>query len=119
MFNTWLQRTLNDKVHLELYDDFERCRAAVRAGEVNLIFANPYDASLLVRDQGFLPIAHPRGRPDESDHRGAGRQPGDLHRRLEARRAHRDLDRSGSQCRRCHSAQPADLWSRRLRVREL
>lgn len=65
VFNTWLQRTLGEKIHLELYADFDRCRAAVIAGEVDLIFANPYDASLLVRDQGFLPVAHPRGRPDE------------------------------------------------------
>ena len=65
VFNTWLQRTLNDKVHLDLYDDFEACRAAARAGHVDLIFANPYDASLLVRDLQFAPIAHPRGRPDE------------------------------------------------------
>lgn len=65
VFNTWLQRTLGEKIHLELYADFDRCRAAVKAGAVDLIFANPYDASMLVRDEGFLPVAHPRGRPDE------------------------------------------------------
>lgn len=65
VFNTWMQRTLGESIHLELHADFERCRAAVREGRVDLIFANPYDASLLVRDHGFLPVAHPRGRPDE------------------------------------------------------
>lgn len=65
VFNTWMQRTLDLKIHLELYPDFERCRAAIDADGVDLIFANPYDASLLVRDKGFVPVAHPRGRPDE------------------------------------------------------
>lgn len=65
VFNTWMQKTLGEKIHLELFNDFEQCRAAVKEGRVDLIYANPYDASLLVRDQGFVPIAHPRGRPDE------------------------------------------------------
>lgn len=65
VFNTWMQKTLGEKIHLELFEDFERCRSAVKEGRVDLIYANPYDASMLVRDQGFVPIAHPRGRPDE------------------------------------------------------
>ena len=65
VFNTWMQRVLGEKIHLELHEDFERCRSAVKAGQVDLIFANPYDASMLVRDHGFLPVAHPKGRPDE------------------------------------------------------
>lgn len=65
VFNTWMQKTLGEKIHLELFEDFEQCRAAVKDGRVDLIFANPYDASLLLRDQGFVPLAHPRGRPDE------------------------------------------------------
>lgn len=65
VFNTWLQKTLDLKVHLELYRDFGQCRQAIRDDRVDLIFANPYDTSLLVRDKGFVPVAHPRARPDE------------------------------------------------------
>jgi phosphonate transport system substrate-binding protein len=65
VFNTWLQRTLAQHIHLELYRDFDQCRRAIETDGVDLIFANPYDASLLVRDKGFLPVAHPRARPDE------------------------------------------------------
>lgn len=65
VFNTWLQRTLSQHIHLELYRDFEQCRGAIASDSIDLIFANPYDASLLLRDKGFLPVAHPRGKPDE------------------------------------------------------
>jgi phosphonate transport system substrate-binding protein len=66
IFNTWLQRTLGQPGHLELFDDFEACRAAIRADRIDLIYANPYDAALLIREKGFLPLVHPRGRPDEA-----------------------------------------------------
>ena len=66
VFNTWLQNTTNDHVHLELYDDFVAQRAAVDAGKVDLIYANPYDAAMLVREKGFVPIAKPVAKPDEA-----------------------------------------------------
>jgi len=65
VFNTWAQKTLDIKLHFELYRDFEHCRRAIMADAVDLIYANPYDASLLLRDKGFVPVAHPRARPDE------------------------------------------------------
>ncbi len=65
VFNTWLQRTLGQRCHLELYDDFASQRAAIQAGRVDLIFANPFDAAMLVREKGFAPIAAPKGSSDE------------------------------------------------------
>ena len=65
IFNTWLQRALNLPIHLELYDSFGAQRAAIAAGKVDLIYANPFDASLLVREKGFQAIARPEGQPDE------------------------------------------------------
>lgn len=65
-FNTWLQRQLDVGVHLELYDCFEQQRKDIRDGKVDLIYANPYDASMLVREMGFKAIARPVSKPDET-----------------------------------------------------
>jgi len=66
IFNTWLQRRLEAAIHLELYDDFARQRADIAAGKIDLIYANPYDAALLVREKGFVPVARPRDKADEA-----------------------------------------------------
>ncbi|WP_421867088.1 phosphate/phosphite/phosphonate ABC transporter substrate-binding protein [Motiliproteus sp.] len=65
-FNTWLQRQLGNAVHLELYDSFEQQRQDLRADKLDLIYANPYDASMLVRELGFEAIARPLAQPDET-----------------------------------------------------
>jgi phosphonate transport system substrate-binding protein len=66
VLNTILQKALGEAIHLQLFDDFESCREAIMAGKIDLIYANPYDASLLLRDKGFVPVAHPQARPDEA-----------------------------------------------------
>jgi phosphonate transport system substrate-binding protein len=66
IFNTWLQRVLGVGVHLELYDDFASQRAAIKADRVDLIYANPYDAAMLVREKGFLPVVCPSRSADEA-----------------------------------------------------
>lgn len=65
VFNTWLQRRLGVRIHLELYEDFAAQRRAIAADKVDLIYANPYDAAMLVREKGFTAIAAPAGKPDE------------------------------------------------------
>ena len=65
VFNTWLQRKLGVRIHLELYEDFAAQRKAIASDKVDLIYANPYDAAMLVREKGFVAIAAPQGRPDE------------------------------------------------------
>jgi phosphonate transport system substrate-binding protein len=66
IFNTWLQRTLDVNIHLELYDGFEQQRSAILADQVDLIYANPYDAAMLVREKGFLPVVKPKRSADEA-----------------------------------------------------
>ena len=51
IFNTWLQRALSIPIHLELYSGFSAQRQAIADGLVDMIYANPFDASLL-RVQG-------------------------------------------------------------------
>lgn len=65
IFNTWLQRNLGLHFHLEMYDSFEAQRQAIRQDGVDLIYANPFDASMLVREKGFRAVARPLGVADE------------------------------------------------------
>lgn len=66
IFNTWMQRTLGRPIHFEPYDDFAGLRAALTAGAVDILYANPFDTAFLVREQGFLPVARARRRSDEA-----------------------------------------------------
>lgn len=66
IFNTWLQRQMNFGIHLELYDSFEQQRGAFQKDELDLIYANPFDAAFLVREKGFRAIAAPLRRSDET-----------------------------------------------------
>jgi len=66
IFNTWLQRALDEHFHLELFDDFASQRAAIAEDRVDLIYANPYDAAMLVREKGFRAVARPQGKSDEA-----------------------------------------------------
>ena len=66
IFNTWLQKALGEGIHLELYDDFASQRAAIQADRVDLIYANPYDAAMLVREKGFVPLVRPSRGADEA-----------------------------------------------------
>jgi phosphonate transport system substrate-binding protein len=65
IFNTWLQRALDLHIHLELYQDFDDQRRAIAADRVDIIHANPYDAAMLVREKGFVPVVRPTGKWDE------------------------------------------------------
>ncbi|MEX8497588.1 MAG: phosphate/phosphite/phosphonate ABC transporter substrate-binding protein [Leptothrix ochracea] len=66
IFNTWMQRKLDVRIHFELYDDFESQRQAFEEEKVDLIYANPFDAVMLVREKGFVAVAAPVGKADEA-----------------------------------------------------
>lgn len=66
IFNTWLQRQLGEHIHLELYPDFASQREAISSDTIDLIYANPYDAAMLVREKGFTAIATPVNISDEA-----------------------------------------------------
>lgn len=66
IFNTWLQRSLNTSFHLELYDEFESQRRDIQLDKIDLIYANPYDAAMLVREKGFKAVARPANISDEA-----------------------------------------------------
>lgn len=66
IFNTWLQRQTGEAIHLELYDNFHVQRDAIQANQIDLIYANPFDAAMLVREKGFLPLVKAEGVSDEA-----------------------------------------------------
>ncbi len=66
IFNTWLQRQTQSAIHLELYDNFQAQRDAIQANNIDLIYANPFDAAMLVREKGFLPLVKATGIADEA-----------------------------------------------------
>lgn len=66
IFNTWLQKQTGEAIHLEMYNDFHSQREAIKSDKVDLIYANPFDAAMLVREKGFLPLVKPLGRADEA-----------------------------------------------------
>jgi phosphonate transport system substrate-binding protein len=66
IFNTWLQKQSDLAIHLEMYDDFAKQREAIANDKVDLIYANPFDAAMLVREKGFLPLVRPIGVSDEA-----------------------------------------------------
>ena len=66
IFNTWLQKQTDLAIHLEMYNDFKSQRAAIQADNVDLIYANPFDAAMLVREKGFLPLVKAEGAADEA-----------------------------------------------------
>ncbi|MDD1605192.1 MAG: phosphate/phosphite/phosphonate ABC transporter substrate-binding protein [Methylococcaceae bacterium] len=66
IFNTWLQRQTGEAIHLELYDNFQAQRDVIQANQIDLIYANPFDASMLVREKGFLPLVKAKDIADEA-----------------------------------------------------
>ena len=66
IFNTWLQRSTGESIHLILFDSFAQQRQAIAEDKIDLIYANPYDAAMLVREKGFVALAHPGGLTDEA-----------------------------------------------------
>jgi len=66
IFNTWLQHQTDLAIHLEMYNDFHEQREAIKLDNVDLIYANPFDAAMLVREKGFKPLVKPVGESDEA-----------------------------------------------------
>ncbi len=66
IFNTWFQRHTGEAIHLEMYDHFSSQRAAIQADKIDMIYANPFDAAMLVREKGFVPLVRAKGVDDEA-----------------------------------------------------
>jgi len=66
IFNTWLQKKTGEGIHLEMFNNFQSQRVAIQDDLVDLIYANPFDAAMLVREKGFRPLVKAAGESDEA-----------------------------------------------------
>lgn len=66
LFNTWLQRQIGANIHLGIPADFAELRSSLRSDRLDLLYANPFDLAVAVRELGFTPIAAPVARADEA-----------------------------------------------------
>lgn len=65
LFNTLLQRLMDKDVHLLMPTSHAEQERLIQEDNIALIYANPFDASQLVRERGYLPLARPNNCPDE------------------------------------------------------
>ncbi len=65
MLNTLLQRRSGFKLHLLTPASPPEQSRLLAGGDVDLVYANPFDAVDMIRRQGFVPFARPAGKFDE------------------------------------------------------
>lgn len=65
IFNTWLQKAVNHNIRLRIPISFTELHEFIKADLADIAYANPYDAAMLVRDHGFVPIVRPDNQTDE------------------------------------------------------
>lgn len=65
MFNTQLQRLTQHTIHLYTPADYSEQNELIKNGKVAMIYANPFDATALVRIHGYIPLARPIDKSDE------------------------------------------------------
>ena len=61
MLNTQLQRLSGCLIHLQTPSGCREQEELVAEGKAALVYANPFDAPALVRDNGYIPLAKPKG----------------------------------------------------------
>ncbi len=66
IFNTWLQKKLDEAIHLDIHQSFAEQHQAIDNEKVDIVYANPFDISRLVREKSFTPVARPVCKPDEA-----------------------------------------------------
>ncbi|MGC8616287.1 MAG: phosphate/phosphite/phosphonate ABC transporter substrate-binding protein [Desulfurella sp.] len=65
MVASYLQKSIGQRVKFIPYKDFDEARNAVLSGEIDIVYANPFDWVFFMNEIGFLPIARPRNHFDE------------------------------------------------------
>lgn len=65
MLNTALQRKSGLHIHLLTPASAAEQNKLIEDGKVDAVYANPFDAAAMIREQGFTAIARPIDKPDE------------------------------------------------------
>lgn len=59
LFSSWLQRKTGEGISVLEYISFDDQKQALLDGKIDLLYANPYDAGWLIREQKFIALAQP------------------------------------------------------------
>lgn len=65
ILNTTLQKMAGERMHIITPTSASEQFAAINSGNIDIIYANPFDAAYLVRKLGYKAIAKPIDKPDE------------------------------------------------------
>lgn len=65
MFNTLIQKRADIHLHLNTPTSHAEQKEMIEAGDIHIIYANPFDAADLIREKGYRAIARPIGKSDE------------------------------------------------------
>ena len=65
MFNTLIQKRANLNMHLNIPTSHAEQETAISEGDIQVIYANPFDAATLIREHGYHAVARPIGKSDE------------------------------------------------------
>lgn len=65
MLSTLLQGRSGLRLHLLMPSDAHEQARMLADGGVDLVYANPFDATSLIRSEGYIPFARPAGHSDE------------------------------------------------------
>ena len=65
MLNTLIQKRANINMHLNMPAAHAEQEDIIAQGDIQVIYANPFDAATLIREQGYRAVARPIGKSDE------------------------------------------------------
>lgn len=65
MFNILIQKRANMNMHLNMPASHAEQEELISAGDIQVIYANPFDAAALIREHGYRAVARPIGKSDE------------------------------------------------------
>ena len=65
MFNTLIQKRANLNMHLNIPTSHAEQETVISEGDIQVIYANPFDAAILIREHGYHAVARPIGKSDE------------------------------------------------------
>ena len=65
MFNTLIQKRANLNMHLNIPTSHAEQETVISEGDIQVIYANPFDAATLFREHGYHAVARPIGKSDE------------------------------------------------------
>lgn len=65
LFNTLIQKRAGINIRLNMPASHSEQEALIDGNDIQAIYANPFDAAVLIREKGYCAIARPKGKPDE------------------------------------------------------